>query len=148
MAHVLFDNTTVVFAVDPSLGLSDADATAQFAALDICRASEDNATEQTPAVTLEQTLFDEPLPLPAASEPAYLVEVRGPRTAPKLLAVRETLDDALRVASGVHPGVADVVIHEVPLPCDAGALLAAMTDRRSWSRAPNGAWTPALPALI
>lgn len=139
MAHVLFEQTTAIVPIDPSL---DADATAQFAVF------EDSATEQTPALTVEQTLFDEPLPIPAVSEPAYLIEVRGGRATPKLLAVRDSLDEAVRVATTVHPSVADVVIHEVPLPCDAAALIAAMAESRSWSRAPNGTWTPALPALI
>jgi hypothetical protein len=139
MAHVLFDNTTAIVAIDPSL---DADATAQFAVTEDCQ------TEQTPALTLEQTLFDEPAPIPQVSEPAYLIEVRPPHGAPRLLAVRDMLDEAVRVAAGVHPGVADVTIREVPLPCDAASLIAAMSESRSWTRAPNGTWSPALPALI
>jgi hypothetical protein len=139
MAHVLFDNTTAIVNIDPAL---DGGATAQFDVL------EEQATEQTPALTVEQPLFDEPTPLPTVSEPTYLIEVRSVRGAPKLLAVRDTLDEAIRVAAGVHPSVGDVVIHEVPLPCDAASLLAAMTESRSWSRAPNGTWSPPLPALI
>jgi len=135
MAHVLFEQTTAVVSIDPSL---DADATAQFAVL------EEQPTEQTPALTVEQTLFDEPMPLPKVIEPAYLIEVRPVHGMPRLFAVRDTLDDAIRIAAGVHPGIADVIIREVPLPCDVIAL----TESRSWSRAPNGTWSPSLPALI
>ncbi len=132
MAHVLFENTTAIVHLDP-------DATAQFAV-------EDDPTEQTPALTLEQPIFDEPAPIPAYTEPAYLVEVRAPHGTPRLLAVRDSLDEAARIASGIHPGVADVVIHEVPLPCDAASLVAAMQQNRSWSRAPDGTWSPSLPS--
>ncbi len=74
--------------------------------------------------------FDAPLRL----SPAYLIEVRRPRAAPTLLAIRSTLADAQSVAEGVHPGVAEVVIHEVPLPCDAATLARRMGDLRTWTR--------------
>lgn len=131
MAHVLFENTTAIVSLDP-------DATAQFA-------YEDHPTEQTPALTLEQPIFNEPAPIPVISEPAYLVEVRAPHGSPRLLAVRGTVEEAAHIASGVHPSVADVVIHEVPLPCDAASLIAAMQQNRSWTRTPDGTWSPELP---
>lgn len=76
----------------------------------------------------------EPLDVPFRPTPAYLIEVRRPRAAPTLLAIRATLADAQSVAEGVHPGVAEVVIHEVPLPCDAATLARRMGDLRTWTR--------------
>jgi hypothetical protein len=103
-------------------------------------------TEQTGALTAEQTLFDEPLPLPAplAGEPVYIVETRSGRHSLSLLAVRATLDDAVRVADGVHAAVADVTIAEVPLPCDAEVLAAVLHTIRRWQRDANGEWVPPL----
>lgn len=129
-----------ITAESPALSLfvgSDPDVTATFEV-------PDDSTEQMAALTVEQTLFDEPMPLPpsAHGDPAYFVEVKPPRGAPRLLAVRTNLADALHVAHGVHPSVADVVIRELSLPCDAASLERAATHARTWSREPNGRWTP------
>jgi len=113
-------------------------------------------TEEIEAVTSEFSLyaetqqiraFDEPAPLPQTleGEPAYLVEVRAPRRSPSLYAVRSTLVDACLVAEAIHPSVADVVIREVRLPCDAESLVRLMSEMRAWSRDPDGAWSPPLP---
>jgi len=124
---------------------SDPDVTATFAVPE-----GEQSTEQMPALTVEQTLFDEPMPLPPEShgDPAYFVEVRrvsdGLLGTPSLLAVRTTLDEAVNVAAAVHPSVADVLIRELALPCDAESLLRAATSARTWSREPNGRWVPAL----
>lgn len=133
MAHVLFGNTTAVVAIDP-------DQTTPFAAdptllFDV----DDGETTETPALTAEQTLFDEPLPVPSVAEPVYLIEVRAARGTPRLLAVRDVLEDAIHVAESVHPSVADVVIREVALPCDAQSFFAPA--KRTWSRAPDGTWS-------
>ena len=72
--------------------------------------------------------------MPTRATPAYLVEVRRPRAAPTLFAIRPTLDDAMLAAEGVHPGLAEVVIHEIPLPCDAETLARRMGGLRSWTR--------------
>lgn len=118
----------------------DPDATATFPV-------SEEPTEQMEALTVEQTLFDEPMPLPvsAHAEPAFFVEVRRPRGTACLLAVRNTLDEAVFVAGSVHPSVADVLIRELPLPCDPEAMLHAARVARTWSREPNGRWVPALP---
>ncbi len=107
-------------------------------------ADETDTFDALRASTLEQPVFDEPLPLPAplCGDPIYLVEVRPPHGEASLLAARTTLDDAMRIADSVHPSVADVTIRELPLPCDAASLARAIASLRSWSRAPNGAWTP------
>lgn len=117
----------------------DPDVTATFAI------EGEQPTEQMEALTVEQTLFDEPMPLPPAShgDPAYLVEVRRPRGTPSLLAVRTTLEDAFDIAASVHPSVADVIIRELSLPCDAESLVRAASGARSWSREPNGRWVAA-----
>lgn len=116
MAYVLFGNTTTtVPAFDPTI-------TVPFDEL----------------ATLETPLFDEPLPVPSIGEPAYLVEARGSSLPPRLIAVRETLEDAKHVAESVHPAAADVAIHEVQLPCDAETFTRSMI--RSWHRQPDGTW--------
>jgi hypothetical protein len=104
-------------------------------------------TEEIPALTCELPHFAAPTPLPQplAGEPGYLVEVRSARRPPMLLAIRTTLVDACLVAEAVHPGVADVVIREVPLPCDAESLVKLMAEMRTWSRDASGEWTPPLP---
>jgi hypothetical protein len=113
-------------------------------------------TDEIEAITTEISLlaqteqiraFDEPAPLPEAleGEPAYLLEVRAPRRAPSLYAVRTTLVEACLVAESIHPSVADVVIREVRLPCDAESLVRLMAEMRAWSRDPDGAWVPPLP---
>ncbi len=119
---------------------SDPDVTATFAV-------SDDPTEQMAALTVEQTLFDQPMPLPPSEhgEPAYFVEVRRPRGTSSLLAVRNTLDEAVFIAGSVHPSVADVLIRELSLPCDAEAMLRAATSARTWCREPTGCWVPALP---
>jgi hypothetical protein len=152
------DATTArFFHIDPTaLGLAwtdDPDATATFsvgdeqpteqmAAFSVEQGLIERGTEQA---TVEQAIFDEPLPLPPPShgDPAYFVEVRRPRGTPSLLAVRTTLDEAVDVAASVHPGIADVIIRELALPCDAESLLHAATGARTWSREPNGRWVPA-----
>jgi hypothetical protein len=107
-----------------------------------------DATLESPAMTAEMTLFDEPLPLPPPleGEPVYLVEVQE-RGTTRLLAARSTLEDAVRVAGGVHPAIADVTIRELPLPCDAETLARAMASLRTWTRTPDGCWSPDLKAL-
>lgn len=101
-----------------------------------------HATEEMPAVTVEQTLFDQPIPVPRAlhGEPAYLVEVRVVGRAPSLLAVRAALEDAFHIAASVHPGVGDVTIHELPLPCDAETLVRTYGRHRRWTRDERGTW--------
>lgn len=136
----------------------DTTATSQVHALDafdtaaMPALAEGDATDAFPtfsaaeASTLEQPVFEEPMPLPAplTGEPIYLVEVRPPHGEPSLLAARTTLDDAMHIAEGVHPSVADVTIRELPLPCDAASLARAIASLRSWSRDPSGTWTPDL----
>jgi hypothetical protein len=117
MAHILFGNTTVVPAFDPNITTPfDVEST-------VLVGLEEQATVETPALT----------------EPAYLVEVHNERRSPRLLAVRETLDDAKYVADAVHPSAADIVIHEVQLPCDVVTFVSNVS--RSWRRAPSGEWT-------
>lgn len=85
----------------------------------------------------EETTAERAVPglgLPRVATPAYLVEVRRPRTPPTLFAIRATLVDAQTAAAAVHPGVAEVVIHEVPLPCDAATLARRLGDLRTWTR--------------
>ncbi|MGZ3453202.1 MAG: hypothetical protein ACXVEF_26605 [Polyangiales bacterium] len=114
----------------------DADITATFAI------DETESTEQIPALTVEQTLFDQPLPIPPPmqGEPAYLVEVRPPHRAPSLLAIRTTLHDAISIATTVHPAFADVTIRELALPCDAESLARAVARQRVWNRTADGQW--------
>jgi hypothetical protein len=153
-------DATATFAIaDATATFAIPDATATFAtpesraggALRLVHSpadEPDDPTEQMAALTLEQPLFDEPLPMPSSrlGEPAYFVEVRGPNQTATLLAVRASLDEAVFLAAGVHPCVADVTIRELALPCDAGSVLRPAAHARSWSRAPSGVWTPALPA--
>lgn len=125
MAHVLFGNATPVQPFDPDTTTPfDADITALF-----------GLEEQ---ITLETPVFDEPLPIPAVVEPAYLVEVQSARRSPRILAVRESLEDAKHVAESVHPAAGDVSIHEVQLPCDAATFVANLS--RTWTRMPGGEW--------
>jgi hypothetical protein len=151
MAHVLFANQTVKISLDELL---DPSATIPFIVDSSLLAEADSSdtlpTEQMPALpvsitdaeTAEQPALIEPLP--STSEPAYFIEVRPPRGAPRLLSARAALDDALSVAAAIHPSVADVTIREVLLPCDVSSLGEAFSRGRSWSREPNGVWSPAL----
>lgn len=133
MAHVLFGNTTVVPAFDPNITTPfDADATAFFGL-------EEQATVETPMFDNSvRASHDEPITVPTVTEPAYLVEVHSDARSPRLLAVRETLADAKYVADNVHPATADIVIHQVQLPCDALTFVSNVS--RSWRRMPNGEW--------
>ena len=126
MAHVLFGGTTAVVAIDPSITTPFAVDPALF----------DEETVEVPAITAEATLFDEPLPIGCVTEPAYLIEVETAGRAPRLIAVRATLDDAKYVAESIHPVVGDVTIREIDLPCDAATFCANAS--RTWKRAPNG----------
>lgn len=125
-------DTTATFSTDdPSCSRDD--RTDQLEAFD---------TAQIPAFTVEQTLFDQPLPIPPPDhgDPAYLVEVRPPHRAPTLLAIRATLPEAMTMAATVHPAFADVIIRELSLPCDAEALAHAVRRQRVWNRTADGAW--------
>ena len=108
---------------------------------------DDVLTEPCMALTAELSAFEAPAPLaePLSGEPAYLVEARPPAGGAMLVAVRASLLDALVAAGAVHPGVADVVVREMPLPCDADSLVRVMGAMRTWSRAPDGSWWPPLP---
>ena len=101
-------------------------------------------TDQVAAVTLETPVFPAPMPIPPPleGEPAYLIEARAPRRQPALLAVRGSLSAARRFADGVHPSAADLIIRELPLPCDAATLVRAMAELRTWSRQADGRWSP------
>jgi hypothetical protein len=125
-------DTTATFSTDDPT-CSPEDRTEQLEALD---------TAQIPAFTVEQTLFDEPLPIPPAThgDPAYLVEVRPPHRPPSLLAIRATLAEAMTIAATVHPAFADVLIRELALPCDADALAHAVDRQRVWNRTADGGW--------
>lgn len=107
---------------------------------------DDLLTDQMAAITRETPAFFEPTPLPSPLEgdPAYLVEVRTARRPPALFAIRATLEEARAVADAVHVSVADVVIREVPLPCDAESLVRVLGSLRSWSRDAAGSWSPAM----
>jgi hypothetical protein len=85
-----------------------------------------------------------PLPPLLEGERAYLVEVHPPRLAPCIFAVRRSLPEARTVADSVHPAVADVLIRELLLPCDATTLEHALTELRTWSRDAAGVWSPAI----
>lgn len=111
------------------LDVTDPDRTAQQETLCPGPAPDADRTEET---TAERAVPG--LGLPRRSTPAYLVEVRRPRTPPTLFAIRATLADAQAAAEAVHPGVAEVVIHEVPLPCDAATLARRLGDLRTWTR--------------
>ena len=106
----------------------------------------DDLTEQTTTATFEgpSPFGLRPLPPPLEGERAYLVEVHAPRRPPGLLAVRRSLQEASDVANAVHPGVADVTIRELLLPCDEASLLRALGELRTWTRDAAGRWTPAL----
>ena len=83
-----------------------------------------------------------------ASEPApaaYFVEVLRARGRTRLLAVRETLLDALTLASAVGLQTAEVLIREVPRPYQAEAMLLAAVGARTWVRDRSGAWLPEHP---
>lgn len=130
MAHVLFGGTTAVVAIDPNI------TAPYFVDALFVDATFDDATVETPAITTEATLFDEPMPIPSVTEPAYLIEVETARRPGRLIAVRVTLDDAMYVAESIHPGVGEVTIREVALPCDADTFCASTS--RTWSRGPEG----------
>jgi hypothetical protein len=108
---------------------------------------DDVLTEPCMALTIELNAFDAPAPLaePLSGDPAYLVEARPPAGGALLVAVRATLHEAVAAAGTVHPGVADVVVREMPLPCDAESLVRVMGAMRTWSREPDGSWWPPLP---
>lgn len=111
------------------MDVTDPDRTAPHETLCPAHDAEGDRTEET---TAERAVPG--LGLPRRATPAYLVEVRRPRTPPTLFAVRATLADAKAAAEVVHPGVAEVVIHEVPLPCDAATLARRLGDLRTWTR--------------
>ena len=73
-----------------------------------------------------------------ANQPAVIdqIEVETARRPGRLIAVRVTLDDAMYVAESIHPGVGEVTIREVALPCDADTFCASTS--RTWSRGPEG----------
>ena len=108
----------------------------------------DDVTEQTTTATFEgpSPFGLRPLPPPLEGERAYLVEVHAPRRPPGLLAIRRTLQEASGVANDVHPGVADVTIRELQLPCDATSLMRALAELRTWTRDAAGVWSPPLPS--
>jgi hypothetical protein len=109
MAHVLFAQTTAVVPIDP-------DITTPF---DPSELLAEQPTEETPVFSC-----------------AYLVEVRSP--VPRLLAIRDTFEDARLVAQSYLLLTSDVSIREVPLPCDVSAFLAS--HHRVWSRGADGTW--------
>lgn len=111
---------------------------------------DDVLTEPCHALTAEIEAFAAPTPLaaPLTGEPAYLVEARPASGTALLVAVRASLREAVRAADGVHPGVADVVVREMPLPCDADSLVRVMGSMRSWTREADGLWWPPLPDLL
>jgi hypothetical protein len=113
------------------------------------RDQDDAITEQLPTATFEgpSPLGLQPLPEPLEGERAYLVEVHAPRREPGLLAVRRSLLEARIVADSVHPGVADVCIRELLLPCDVATSMRALSDLRTWSRDAAGVWSPAFEAF-
>lgn len=112
-----------------------------------CVHEDDVLTEPCMALTAELSAIEAPAPLaePLSGEPAYLVEARPPFAGALLVAVRATLLEAVAAAGAVHPGVADVVVREMPLPCDAESLVRVMGAMRTWSREPDGSWWPPLP---
>jgi hypothetical protein len=111
---------------------------------------DDVLTEPCHALTAEIEAYEAPTPLaePLTGAPAYLVEACPASGQALLVAVRATLRDALAAADAVHPGVADVVVRELPLPCDASSLLRAMGTMRAWTREADGLWWPPLPDLL
>lgn len=125
--------------------LGDGETTTMIMVRDgeLIRRDDDGATIETDAITAEMSP-PEMRALPSALEgtPAYLVEVHAPRKLPCLMAVLATLEEARLVAESVHPAIADVVVRELPLPCDATSLVRAMGTCRSWTRDGRGAWTP------
>lgn len=111
---------------------------------DLFATNDDAATLETEAITVEvEPVRIAAVPRALEGEPAYLVEIHRPRRASTLLAVRATLEDARLVAESVHPAVAEVVVRELPLPCDSETLLRALGASRLWSRDAQGVWTPA-----
>jgi hypothetical protein len=114
----------------------------------VFRDPDDAVTEETTTATFEgpSPFGLRPLPPPLEGERAYLVEVQAPRRPPGLLAIRSSLEGARAAAESVHPGVADVVIRELLLPCDAASLMRALAELRTWSRDAAGVWTPSLEA--
>lgn len=109
MAHVLFAQTTAVTRIDP-------DITAPFDPTELLN---EQPTEETPVFAC-----------------AYLVEVRS--HVPRLLAIRDTFDDARLVAQSYALITDGVCIREIPLPCDVSAFLA--NEQRVWTRAVDGTW--------
>jgi len=103
---------------------------------------DDGSTLETEAITVEVPPIVPDLPAALEGEPAYMVEIHPSRGAPTLLAIRATLEEARLVAEAVHPAIAEVVIREMPLPCDADSLVRVLTDSRLWSRDESGAWSP------
>lgn len=67
---------------------------------------------------------------------AYLIEVTSPGSAPRLFAVRDTLDDAQTVGGSIAPNVA-VVIREFTMPTEATL---GRSELRVWDRGATGTW--------
>ena len=111
-----------------------------------CVYEEDLLTQPCAVLTAEFAPLEVPAPIadPLCGEPAYLVEARPPHRTAVLLAVKATLAEAIRAANGVHPSVADVIVREMPLPCDIASITSVMGAMRSWSREADGTWWPPL----
>jgi hypothetical protein len=107
---------------------------------------DDLLTQPCEAITSEQAPLDalEPLPHALEGDPAYLIELRAQHRKPSLFAVRATLREAQEIADAIHPSIGDVVIREMPLPCDVDVLARALGRVRTWTREASGEWWPPL----